>query len=142
MTDAEKFVERFSEVWAAPEPDRFADLWAPDGQLLHPGMDASIGRDEIPRYMARLKAIAPDIALRVTRWAAKDDFVLIEWILGASLGDERLEWSGVDRFTLRGDHAVEGIAWFDTMPLWRRLDPERSPQGTLEDAAAAAASRS
>jgi hypothetical protein len=140
MSDAEKFVERFSAVWADPEPDQFASLWAPEGRLLHPGMDSSIGQDEIPDYMRRLKTIAPDISLRVERWAAKDDFVLIEWTLSASLADEKVEWTGVDRFTLRGDRAVEGVAWFDTMPLWRRIAPETAPQGTLEEAAAATSS--
>ena len=136
MTDAEKFVRRFSEVWASPEPDSFADLWTSDGRLLHPGMEESIGQDEIPAYMRRLKSMLPELSLRVDRWAAKDDFVLIEWTLHAGTDDQSFEWTGVDRFTLEGDRAREGIAWFDTMPLWRRLDPDNTPDGTLEDAAA------
>jgi hypothetical protein len=139
MTDAEKFVDRFSEVWTAPQPEQFASLWAPEGRLLHPGMEESIGQDEIPDYMRRLTSIAPDISLRVERWAARDDFVLIEWTLSASLGEEKIEWTGVDRFTLREDRAIEGIAWFDTMPLWRRIAPDQAPERTLEEAAAAAA---
>jgi hypothetical protein len=40
--DVERFVERFKTVWAAPEPESFAALWAPDGVLSHPSMQRPI----------------------------------------------------------------------------------------------------
>jgi len=138
MADAERFVERFSKVWAAPEPDEFQALWDEEGTLLHPGMGAPIPHTEIPDYVRRIKKIAPDISLRVDRWAASADFVLIEWTITATLRGEPIGWSGVDRFTLRGDRAIEGLAYFDSMPLWGKLDPSLQRGVSLEEAASQA----
>ncbi len=135
MSDAQKFVERFTRVWSAPQPEEFAALWAEDGTLLHPGMSQPIGKQEIVDYVRRIKAVAPDIRLTPRRWASVDEHVFIEWTITASLAGEQLSWDGVDRFTLRGDRAVEGIAWFDTLPLWARLDPAMERGSALEEAA-------
>lgn len=42
MSGAERLVSKFSEVWASPEPDKFAALWHPEGRLLHSGTEHSI----------------------------------------------------------------------------------------------------
>jgi SnoaL-like protein len=123
ITDAERFVARFTELWAAPEPDEYATLWHEDGTLLHPGMEAPIAADEIPGYVRRLLDALPDITLEPTSWAARDDTVLIEWTIRATFGDEPVSWNGADRFTLRGDRAVQGVAYFDTLPIWQRVNP-------------------
>jgi hypothetical protein len=85
--DPKGFIEKFTRVWASPEPDTFADLWADGGVLLHPTMES-----------------------------------------------EQISWDGVDRFTLDGDRAIEGIAHFDTSPMWARMgaSPE---EGDLLEAA-------
>jgi SnoaL-like domain len=137
--DPESFLERFTRVWSNPKPDDFADLWAEGGVLLHPTMARAIPKDEIPNYLRRLKAVAPDIRLAPKRWAASGDQVFIEWTITATRrGAEQAEWSGVDRFTLQGDRAIEGIAYFDTAPLWARIDPSMD-RGNLLDAASEAA---
>ena len=122
-TDAEHFVERFTELWAAPQPEAYASLWHDDGTLLHPGMEVPIAADEIPGYVQRLLDILPDITLAPTRWASRDDTVLIEWTITATFRDQRVSWDGADRFTLRGDRAVEGVAYFDTLPIWQNVNP-------------------
>jgi hypothetical protein len=137
--DPESFVRRFTRVWSFPEPDEFADLWADGGVLLHPTMARAIPKAEVPDYLRRLKAVAPDIRLEPKAWAARGDQVFIEWTITATRrGAEPTTWDGVDRFTLRGDRAIEGIAYFDTAPLWARIDPSMD-RGDLLDAAGEAA---
>ncbi|MGH7803029.1 MAG: hypothetical protein ACREQJ_01675 [Candidatus Binatia bacterium] len=64
------------------------------------------------------------------------------WRLSATINGTPTTWEGVDRFTLKGDLAVEGIAYFDTLPVWALLDASmRRGHGELLDALAAAASR-
>lgn len=123
MTDAERFVERFARIWQKPEPDAYADLWHGEGTLLHPGMEAPIPAPEIPDYVRRILRAAPDIRLDVESWAASQDIVLIEWTITTTIAGEERRWGGADRFTLRGDRAVEGVAYFDTLPLWAAVDP-------------------
>lgn len=121
--DPEAFVAKFTRVWSEPQPDDFAELWAEGGVLLHPTMGASIAKDAIPDYLRRLQSVAPDIRLEPIRWAADDNQVFIEWTITMTPPGETesVSWDGVDRFTLDGDRAVEGIAYFDTSPIWARL---------------------
>lgn len=123
MTNVERFMHRFIEVWKAPEAEDFATLFTADATLFHPTMGAPISAPEIPGYVARIKALAPDITLRVENWAAKDDVVLVEWTITATFQREQMAWNGADRFTLQGDRAKDGVAYFDTMGLWARIDP-------------------
>jgi hypothetical protein len=44
---------------------------------------------------------------------------------------------GVDRFSLKGDRATYGIAYFDTLQLWARVDPDMDRGSPLEQAARA-----
>lgn len=132
-TAHESFVRRFAEIWAKPDPDRYAELWHEDGLLVHPTMSEPLDQSGIPDYVRRLQTAAPDIALEVDSWAGRGDTVLIEWTLHATVGDESADISGVDRFTLRGDRAVEGVAYFDTMPLWARIDGNIKQDEALED---------
>jgi hypothetical protein len=138
--DPESFVERFTRVWSRPEPDDFADLWAEGGVLLHPTMARAIPKNEIPDYLRRLQVVAPDIRLEPKSWAASGDQVFIEWTITATRrGAETISWSGVDRFTLQGGRAIEGIAYFDTAPLWAGIDPSMDRRDLLDAASEAAA---
>ena len=122
MSPAERFVERFENEWRQLDPARFVEaLYHPDATLRQPGMERPIGRDEMVAHAARLQALLPDIRLSVLGWAARDDLLLIEWRIRATLGGEPLEWEGVDRFVLRGDRAIDEVVYFDRLPLWARL---------------------
>ena len=128
MTDAhpdavQRFVDRFTMLWDRPEPDAYASLWHDDGTLLHPGMEAPIPASEIPDYVRRLTKALPDIRLTPLTWAGRGDDVLIEWEITATFKGRAFSWRGADRFTLRGERAVEGIAYFDTFPIWAAVDP-------------------
>jgi len=137
MSEPEAFVRKFSEIWADPEPERYQELWTEDGVLLHPGMEEPLSQHKIADYVRQLQKVAPDIRLEVARWAARGDDVLVEWTIRATWQDEEVSWMGVDRFTLRGDRAVEGVAYFDTLPLWARIDPSMRRESSLEQLGAA-----
>ncbi len=131
MTDAERFVEVFTERWSHPDPEQLADVQHPDGRLRHPGMDRFIGHDEIPAYLRRLLSVSPVIKLVPIRWASKGDIVFIEWQMSGTFSGQQLQWDGATRFTLRGDRAVEGVGYFDTFPLLEQLDPSLKEKNLL-----------
>lgn len=135
--DPGAFIEKFQRMWRDPQPETFVDIFTEDGTLFHPTMERPLGRAEVPEYVTQLKAIAPDISLAVRNWAASDDAVLIEWVITATFDGERVEIEGADRFTLRGDRAAQGVAYFDTIALWAKVDPTMD-RGHLLDAAHAA----
>ena len=126
-TEATRFVERFSEVWRSPEPDAFAAFWHSDGKLFHPTMEEPIPSSEIPAYIGRVQEVLPDIRLRVRHWAAQGDVVFVEWTASATALSSPVSWDGVDRFTLHGERATEGVAYFDSAPLSAQLGQTAAP---------------
>ena len=116
QSEAARFVELFRKLWAEPNPERFAELFHPDGAFRHPG-GRTVARDQNAEYWRRVLARMPDLKLRPTAWASSGDRVFIEWSASATLAGRRIEWAGVTRFVLRGDRAVEGAAYFDPAQL-------------------------
>ena len=141
MSGADEFMVRFSETWRDPDPEGFADLFTPDGTLFHPTMARPIPARQVPDYVRRIKALVPDLSLEVDNWAARGEVVLIEWTIRGTFDGERLSWKGMDRFSLRDDKAKEGVAYFDTFPLWVRIDPTLE-RPALESALAGSPTRS
>lgn len=141
MSGADAFIVRFSETWRDPDPEAFADLFTSDGILFHPTMAGPIPARQVPDYVRRIKALVPDLTLEVDNWAAREEVVLIEWTIHGTFGGQRLSWKGMDRFSLQEDKAKEGVAYFDTFPLWVRIDPTLE-RPALESALADSAARS
>ena len=131
--DADLFMEKFVDAWADPEPEKFTRLFHPDGCLLHPGMKQPLASTDVADYIEQLIAICPDLSLQVDRWQAGSDYVLIEWTMGGTLLGQDVRWSGVDRFVLEGDVAIDGVAYFDSLPLWALVDPSMKREKTLEE---------
>ena len=59
--------------------------------------------------------------------------------MSASVRGQQVQWEGADRFTLKGDRAIYGVAYFDTLPLWVAIDPSMKRGDMLAVAAEVAA---
>src|SRR5688500_15433721 len=60
-TSVEAFVERFAGAWAAPDPDRFAQLMHPQGCLEQPLAPTLVGRDQVRDASVQLQRLLPDL---------------------------------------------------------------------------------
>lgn len=138
-SEVERFVERFTEIWADPEPDRFPELFHPEATLLHPGMEEPLPASEVIGYIAGVKSAAAGLHLIPNGWAARGELLYIDWTMHSEVGGEAVAWHGADKCVMRGDRATYIEAFFDTHPLWLRVDPSMSRDGTLEQAAQATA---
>lgn len=74
--DPDRFIDKFQRMWAAPQPDSFADLFTADGTLLHPTMREPISRADVPAYVRQLTALVPDLSLTVSNWSSSGDAIL------------------------------------------------------------------
>jgi hypothetical protein len=122
-TDAATWVEAFAEGWRAPaDADAFVaafEPWlAPDVRLVQPQMPTMAGMRAFREQFVRpLFELMPDIHGTVESWAARGDVVFIEIRLAGTLGRRRVEWTSVDKVTLRDGVAIERVANFDPAPL-------------------------
>jgi hypothetical protein len=118
MTDADRFVERWAAIWREHDGEAWPDLLHEGCVLRNPL--GEVGRDDLPAYMAGTVARIAEHAITPLRWGQTADGVLIEWVMSGRLPSGEFEIRGADRFTLRGDKAIEGVAYFDPRPLIER----------------------
>jgi hypothetical protein len=104
MSDhVQRFLERFADFGAAPDPDKYERLFDPEeGTVLHPGMRAPLRRDQVRAYMTTYLAGVPEFRFDIAEWAERGDTVFVEARnSGRPGGGEVLEW-GMWEWTNRG----------------------------------------
>ena len=135
--DAERFLAHLARQWERMDPDSLPDLFHEDGRLLHSGMTDPIPREEIPDYFRARLAVVPDYSVRVDRWARSGEQLFVEWTFTGTIGDaEPPDFHGVHRFTLRGDRAVEAVAYYDTARMLALIQ-EAAARGQISSGEAA-----
>lgn len=129
---ASAFLAAFTQVWKEPTGQRLAALFTDDAAIQHPGMDAPVhGRPAIEAYFERLVQRLPDARLQPLATSASRDRVFIHWQMQASIDGDLSCWEGIDRFDLRGDRAVHGLACFDPAQIGAPI-AERSVERTSQ----------
>lgn len=135
MTNAERFMQRYMEVWPNFDADRLDHAIDPEATIHHSGMPQPILGHEEPDYVRAIKALMPDIGLTVANWAANGDVVFIEYEMTGTLAGRRLNWTGIGRFKLHGERAIDAIGRWDNLELLAQIDPAVSPMAFAEAAA-------
>ncbi|MEU6083311.1 nuclear transport factor 2 family protein [Streptomyces sp. NPDC047108] len=131
-THVERFLEKFTEIWAKPVASRFPELYHEDATLLHPGMPKPITRSGVEDYMTTVLAGAPDIHLIPDGWASRGDLLYIDSTVHATVAGQARSWPVVDKIVLRGDKATYIQAYFDSHPLWVAIEPTMARTTALE----------
>ncbi|HEX9682235.1 MAG TPA: nuclear transport factor 2 family protein [Acidimicrobiales bacterium] len=127
------FVERYAAAWASREPGVMAANWNEDGILHHPALSRDIDGRLVWLNNNNTKALIPEFEWRLSRWASSGETLFIAWSNRGRIGDQLMEWSGVDLMTVQDGKIQEETVYFDTYPLRRALDPTL-PDHALVDA--------
>jgi SnoaL-like domain len=135
MTNAELFMQRYMEVWPSFDAERLKVAIDPEATIHHSGMEQSIRGTEEPDYVRAIKALMPDISLTVANWASNGDVVFVEYEMSGTLAGRSLSWTGIGRFKLRGERAIDAIGRWDNLDLLAQIDPTVSPTAFAEAAA-------
>ncbi len=135
MTDAERFMQHYMEVWPTFNAERLGEAVDPEATIHHSGMANPIRGSEEPDYVRAIKALMPDIKLEVAHWAANGDVVFIEYEMSGTLAGQPLSWTGIGRFKLRGERAIDAIGRWDNLDLLAQIDPSISATAFAETAA-------
>ena len=135
MTDAERFMQHYLEVWPTFDADRLEKAIDPEATIHHSGMVNPIRGAEEPDYVRAIKELMPDIELEVANWAANGDVVFIEYEMRGTLAGQILSWTGIGRFKLWGERASDVIGRWDNLDLLAQIDPNVSPTAFAETAA-------
>lgn len=139
MTNAERFMQHYIEVWPGFDADRLDLAIDPEATIHHSGMPLPMRGAEEPDYVRAIKALMPDIGLTVANWAAREDVVFVEYEMSGTLAGRALRWTGIGRFKLRGERAIDAIGRWDNLELLAQIDPTISATAFAETAARLAA---
>lgn len=142
MTDAERFMQHYMEVWPSFDADRLDEAIDPEATIHHSGMANPIRGADEPDYVRGIKSLMPDIGLEVANWAANGDVVFVEYRMSATLAGRALSWTGIGRFRLRGERAIDAIGRWDNLELLAQIDPTVSATAFAEAAASLVAEES
>jgi hypothetical protein len=135
MTNAERFMQRYMEVWPSFDADRLDTAIDSEATVHHPGMESPIRGADEPDYVRAIRTLMPDISLEVANWAANDDVVFIEYEINGTLAGQSLSWTGIGRFKLRGERAIDAIGCWDNLELLAQIDPTVRVSAFAESAA-------
>jgi ketosteroid isomerase-like protein len=121
LAQAEDWVRRFAARWENPNPDNLRDLMHPDTQNLIPPMKTPGDGEAVVAHFKGVVATLPGFSLRVLRWGAVADTVMVEWEGSATIAGEVIHWRGIDRISLRDGKTYEGQVYWDTRDLYERV---------------------
>lgn len=128
MTDAERWYERYAEIWPTFDHERIHELVHPEARIFHAGMSEPISGADEPEYARRAKLLMPDAETHIQAWGLRANIVFVEYRMTGTpvtglLAGNHLAWDGIGRFTLLGDRVIDAVGRWDTLPLWALLDP-------------------
>jgi limonene-1,2-epoxide hydrolase len=126
---ASAWVRVFADAWVRGEWSRLLEVVHPDASIFYPGMERPTDREGLREFFEQGFATMPDFRIRIRRWAAVADEVLIEWSATGTVGEERIAWGGMDRFTFRDELIVEARAYYDTRPILEAIARGLAGQG-------------
>lgn len=119
---AERLIANFGRLWQTKDPEVVREMVAPDAEAHWSGVGSFRGTDYPERMRVTMQELVPDIGLRVTASAVRGDTVFVSWRAQATFAGRELEWTGIDRFRLQGELAVEVDAIWDTGPMREAAD--------------------
>jgi ketosteroid isomerase-like protein len=122
----EKIVAPYAEDGKDLDPVRIQKFYTPDAQMINPGFERPLRRDELPDYYKSLKSQIRGLQMRLKRWAVAPELLFIEWTITGEIAGKPLVLPNTDRFTLRDMLAIEGVAYFDDLALRALVEPRLS----------------
>ena len=119
-----EIIERLSAAWSSSDAAALAALYAPNGQLLAPGLDRPVTRADIPAYRRYLRRLFPDLTVRPVDWAGDGGHLFVEWRGTGSYRGAPAPLDRVERYLLDAEGRItESRAYFDTLALVERDHP-------------------
>ncbi len=133
--EVRRFLEEWTDSWKSSS--HRSKILHPGGGIQYPGEESRYDPDTEGKRTDAVRQIAPDLRMRLLRWAETGGVLFGEWELSCTIGGRSLKFVGVNRFDLEGDRAREGRAFIDRLELLEFAEPDREVL-TLGDLMAAA----
>ena len=124
FADWQGFLARFFDFGNDPTPERYLDLFDPQGTVQHPGMARPLARPEIPAFISAALSTVPDFRLRPVHWCARGEAVFVEAASSGTVRGTHVTWPAMYCVNLRGDRVIRGRAHYDRAAVLSSFEPD------------------
>jgi len=123
MSNVERWVEKFREFAARPNPSRYVALFDPEGTVFDSGMERPLKATQVATHMDGVLNLMPDFHFTISRWRERENTIFVDAQNAATIAGRKLLWDAVYCVTLKGDHVIRGRRYYDCAPLFARVSP-------------------
>jgi ketosteroid isomerase-like protein len=123
MSNVERWIEKFIEFGAQPNPSRYVALFDPEGTVFDSGMERPLKATEVATHMEGVLKLMPDFHFTISRWRERENTVFVDAQNAATIAGRKLLWDAVYCVTLQGDRVMRGRRYYDRAPLFARVSP-------------------
>jgi ketosteroid isomerase-like protein len=122
--DWQGFLTRFSDFGNDPTPERYLNLFDPQGTVQHPGMARALTRAEIPGFIGTALSTMPDFRLRPVYGCARGEVLFVEAASSGTVRGTHVTWPAMYCVNLHGDRVIRGRAYYDRAAVLSGFEPD------------------
>ena len=123
MKPWEIFLEKYRDFGQKPSRESHARLFAPDADILHPGMSHPMPAAQYVDFLVEGLKRLPEFHLIPTHWAVSGDTIFVEARNTAVVKGQPIEWPAIYVVTLRDEMVIRGRPYYDLTEALAPFEP-------------------
>ena len=120
----------YAEAWSSRKPERVAECYAAEGQIIIYGGEPSCGHEAIAKMAAGFYAAFPDLVVHCDEFRRAGEHALFAWTLDGHHVEtkRRVKIGGWEEWALDDRHKVAlSRGWFDAVAYEDQIAGRASP---------------
>ena len=122
--EAADWFERFAAFGRAPDPESYAAVFHPEGEVADAGMAAPTPAAQVREAIAHVLRLMPDLRIDMRRYRARGATVFVQAANRGTINGTPVAWGAVYRVQLRDGGVFRGRRFYDQATLFRALRPD------------------
>ena len=123
-SQAARWFESFAAFGRAPNPDSYAAVFHPDGEVADAGMATPTPASQVREAIAHVLRLMPDLTIDMVRYRTRGPVVFVEAANRGTINGTPVAWGATYRVHLRDGGVHRGRRFYDQATLFRALRPD------------------
>jgi ketosteroid isomerase-like protein len=123
-SDTARWFELFAAFGRTPNPDSYAAVFHPEGEVADAGMAAPTPARQVGEAIAHVLRLMPDLRIDMLRYRSRGSTVFVEAANRGTIRGTPVAWGAVYRVQLRDGLVFRGRRFYDQASLFRALRPD------------------
>lgn len=123
-TNVAHWFERFAAFGRAPDPDSYAAVFHPEGEVADAGMTMPTPASQVREAITHVLRLMPDLRIDMRRYRVRGSAVFVEAANRGTINGTPVAWNAVYRVHLRDGGVYRGRRFYDQATVFRALRPD------------------